>query len=743
MGILARLGKALGFSRFNYGPNASTTEDYIDSTVTIGERAAYPWAGRQDQRQLTEQAAGYVLICAMLNARYCAQVPVRLYRRSSKAGGAKGRRAKAWMLTGRAGAKAAQAADRSDGVEEVAEHPVLEVLRRPNVDETGTDYSRFLYLCRWLNGNGYEYVIDPLGADRGMRCLFPGYVSVIAGDDRLVGGYRYGRDQSAVRFFEASEVVHHRHMPSVLDPFYGMSPLNAVMTENQTMAAAVYRELMSILNDRRPDFAVVFQPGTQQAQIDRAREFFRREHKGPSKVKLPLMAEGVDIKTFGWSNRDMEAPELMAQFEKAIKDAYGVGDMLDSKSAGQISIGSGGVGDAEKRYLRQTILPEVVAVCELRTDFLLPMFGLDPANYWFAPDNPVVDDKVSERQSAVLLVQNGALTINELRAEEGLDPIEGGDVPRVNGTPLDRVGMVTLDPFGGGGGALEDEEDDDEGDEPPEPDGKRARPASRKDRPNPRGAGPAYSIDDRPVTLAREKLAEALRRWFRSDLAPAMTGAVQPDGTVRLDMDRSPALVESFNIATLPSLEDLFRVGYNRGVAEVNANGASMAPQAAALDTDAAKYLRDYQGRLIRSVSDTTSRDIQRTLAEGLAANETQAELADRVQAALGPAAARYRANLIADTESSRAYEAARAESWKRSGIVTGKQWLLSGDPCEVCLAIAAQYGTTGNGEPFAPMGTAIGLPSGRTFVADYGPLEPPAHPACRCSARPIYRSNP
>ena len=62
MGILARLGKALGFSRFNYGPNASTTEDYIDSTVTIGERAAWPWAGRQDQRQLTEQAAGYVLI---------------------------------------------------------------------------------------------------------------------------------------------------------------------------------------------------------------------------------------------------------------------------------------------------------------------------------------------------------------------------------------------------------------------------------------------------------------------------------------------------------------------------------------------------------------------------------------------------------------------------------------------------------------------------------------------------------
>lgn len=735
------IGKALGFPAASYGRPASTDADYLDSTITIGERTTWTWAGRRDQRELIELCAGYTLMSAMLVARYCANQPCRLYRRARKTKpGPEGRRLKAWMRT--LGGKAAQSADRSDDIQEVDDHPILEVLRRPNIDESGTDYHRFLYLCRMIPGNGYEYVIDPNGSDRAMRCLFPGYVTVLPGPDRLVGAYRYGRDPSAVRVFEPSEVVHHKHMPSLTDPLYGVSPMACVVTENKTLQAAVYREMMSILNDRRPDFAVVMQPGTAQAQIDRAREFFKREHQGPSKVRLPLIAEGVDIKTFGWSNRDMEAPALLESFRKAVKDAYGVGDMLDSKSAGQISIGSGGVGDAEKRFIRQVVLPEVTAVCELRTDFMLPMFGLDPNDYWFAPDNPIVDDVVQVRTSQVALMNAAAMTINEQRAAEGLEPVEGGDVPRYNGVPLDRVGaMPMFPPAGPGDGpepADEPEEDDaEEADTAPEAKHALAVKDKRPDRP----AGPAYTIDRRPFEVSRAELETALRSWFRRDLAPAVVGSVRDTGELVIDFDKQTGLVEAFNKATLPSLTDLFRVGYNRGVAETAANGGTLKPMAEE-GTEASRYLRDYQGKLIRSVTDSVSDSVRQTLADGMAANESRDELVSRVQEALGPQASQYRAAMIADTESGRAYEAARNQAWNQSGIVIGRRWLLSGNPCPTCQAIADQYGTAENGQPFAPMGASIDV-GGSSVVVGYAPLEPPAHPNCRCSQAPIYRSKP
>ena len=726
------LRKAAGYSAAATAPAARDDADYIGSTITQSERAMWAWAGRRDQQEIIAQCVGYTLICAMLVSRYCASVPVRLVTKAKGKPSEKSRRIKAWMRSGAVGIKAVQSAERADSIVEVDDHPLLEVLRRPNPDESGLDYGRFLYLCRMIPGNGYEYVLDPLGENRRLRALFPGNVTIMPGVDTIIGGYRYGRDPGTVRFFSREEIVPHRHMPSLTDPLYGVSPLNAVTLENKTLAAAVYRELASILNDRRPDFAVDLQPGTGQAQIDRLRAYFSREHKGPDKVRLPLIAEGIKVQPYGWSNRDMEAPALIDRFQKAVKDAYGVGDMLDSKGSAGLSIGANGAPDAERRFLRQTVLPEVVAVCETRTDFMLPMFGLDPDQYWLVPDNPVAEDREAMTAQMVQLKQARIVTTNEARTELGFDTIKGGD--ELDQPPPSPFGITPTDLE-----AEDEEEPEDEGDEDAAPTkaNKAALPrAIHKEV----GYGPDEQEDLRVVTIQVDKMRRALRSWFRMYRDEAVAATVET-GSPRIDLASRAELVRSFDEATEPPLRALYRIGFNRGVDETDPRGGSAVAQPEELTQDAADYIRRYQGRLIRSVDETTSREIEAALAEGVELQESRQQLGERVAEAMGPKANAYRANLIATTESKRAYESSRAKAWEESGVVEGREWLLSGNPCPVCVAMAQQYNQAQVTAAFAPAGTVIQTSAG-PFSSTYADYEPgTVHPGCKCSQRPVFRS--
>jgi hypothetical protein len=54
---------------------------------------------------------------------------------------------------------------------------------------------------------------------------------------------------------------------------------------------------------------------------------------------------------------------------------------------------------------------------------------------------------------------------------------------------------------------------------------------------------------------------------------------------------------------------------------------------------------------------------------------------------------------------------------WQESGIVSGKQWLLSADACEDCAAYD---------------GVVVDLDD------DFGEGDPPLHPNCRCDVLPV-----
>lgn len=135
-------------------------------------------------------------------------------------------------------------------------------------------------------------------------------------------------------------------------------------------------------------------------------------------------------------------------------------------------------------------------------------------------------------------------------------------------------------------------------------------------------------------------------------------------------------------------------------------------PEAA--DTEAMAWARDHAAKLVTRIEENTRALIRAHVVAGLAEGDGAERLADRLRHS--PGFSHARALLIARTELQNAQNHGNLAAYRRSGAVWGKEWLLDGDPCEVCI---------GNAD-------AGPIPLDQPFPS--GDQAPTAHPRCVCA---------
>ena len=99
------------------------------------------------------------------------------------------------------------------------------------------------------------------------------------------------------------------------------------------------------------------------------------------------------------------------------------------------------------------------------------------------------------------------------------------------------------------------------------------------------------------------------------------------------------------------------------------------------------------------------------------------------------------RAQTIARTESSRAYNEGQKAAWKESGLVEGTTWVVSPYACEFCQEVGRRFETqsTPLDGSFFDVGAVVTAPSGRTLTIGFDKItSPPLHPNCRCGEQPV-----
>jgi len=144
--------------------------------------------------------------------------------------------------------------------------------------------------------------------------------------------------------------------------------------------------------------------------------------------------------------------------------------------------------------------------------------------------------------------------------------------------------------------------------------------------------------------------------------------------------------------------------------------------------------------KMATGFNDATLEALNNTLAEGIQAGEGIGELKKRVNEVYDGVDG-YRSERIARTETLKASNAATVDAYRQTGYVTGKAWYVNPDACERCLEFEGK--TIGLDDNFLELGGSYSVTNDdgeeTTYTNDYDTIEePPLHPNCRCGVIPI-----
>lgn len=383
------------------------------------------WVKPDDMAGQVRAYQSWIYIASNKNATAFSSTPLRLYVAKRNAGQKMlvptrpVSRQKAQMLHKRAGLVpwTTKAAD----IEEVQEHPFLDLMKRVN-DFTNSWQLLFdTDLFQELTGNAYWYVMrDKLGLPTAIWSLPSQYMSVVASTANYVSGYVFKRGTVEVPF-EPQEIIHFK-LPNPNNFFYGMSPLQAAKDAyNIQMNMNTYSNAI-FTNDGR--LAGAFETDTvlNGSTFERLKAQINDSFRGAKNAgKVPLLEAGLHYKEYGLAPKDLDFLNGRRWTQEEIVNAYGQTLALYDKNTTRANSET-----ALYLWMAHTISPRHRMVEQKLNEQLLAAYD---DSLFVAFDDCVPENEEFELKERQIDITTGYRTINELRAEEGLEPVAWGDQP--------------------------------------------------------------------------------------------------------------------------------------------------------------------------------------------------------------------------------------------------------------------------------------------------------------------------
>lgn len=322
---------------------------------------------------------------------------------------------------------------RRSRVSVIDDHPVLNLMRRPNPFQGGSSFIEAVTAYLLISGNSY---IERVGPDNGppleLYTHRPDRFSVIPDRNNMIAGYKYEINSESILFLDGQ--ILHRKLFSPLDDWYGLSPIQVAARDIDSDNEAAKWNLSLLKNDMRPPGAFITDGDLGDAQFDRLKREINASYQGSANAGRPLFLDGgLDWKNFTISQKDSDWLNGRKLSKREIAQAYQVPPELIGD--GEIKTYSN-YQEARKSFYLETILPYMDALVGDLNNWLTPLFG---DNIALDYDRDDIEALSEDRNKTFERVRAASwLTINEQRVETGFDEIEGGDVMLV------PIGMVPL-----------------------------------------------------------------------------------------------------------------------------------------------------------------------------------------------------------------------------------------------------------------------------------------------------------
>ena len=346
-------------------------------------------------------------------------------------------------------------------------HPLIDLLDRPNPQFAGNEYFQALYSFLLLSGNSYAVYSLVGGQPKELHLLRPDRMKVIPSKTSIPDSYEYNIDGRVVKKYDVdsetgmSEVKHFK-MWNPLDDYYGLSPIRAASADIDQHNFSAKHNLGLLMNGARPSGAVIFKPKDESGMSLQLSESQRQQlmtdlnqrFSGSNNAGRPMLLEGdFDWKEMGLSPKDMDFLELKNMSARDIALCFGVPSQLvgvpDSQTYNNVS-------EARLALYEDTIIPLIKRVESDLNEWLAPRFGDDISVRYDIDSIPAMAERRKKTyENVVQAVREGIITRNEARERLGYEPISGGDDVYIQAN-LFPLGSPTVAPAEG-----EQAEDDD------------------------------------------------------------------------------------------------------------------------------------------------------------------------------------------------------------------------------------------------------------------------------------------
>lgn len=387
-------------------------KEQIPFVHLFGFEKTYGAPHPQDYKRMVENYKSWAYACAWKNATSVAKADLCLYKRIRKA-------------------------DQDEELKKIYDHPFLKLIKQINPFSNKFEMMTITDIFLELTGNAYWWVVkDNLGIPQMIWNIPSHWTKVVPSKDQFISGYVVQvPGQGKFLPFDENEVIHFK-FPSPFNMFYGTGPMFAG-GESMDLHTKMHEWGINYFdNNANPGGILTTEQSISGDSFQRLKDQWNERHRGTKNAgRMAILDQGLKYEQTGSTVRDARLDNLSSENRDEILAMFGV----PASKLGLESHDNRATAEAsDYTYQSETIYPRLKLIEEKLNEKLIPMYldGRDDLVCKF--ENGIPEDKEFRLKEKQVNISSGITTIDEERAEEGLEPFNLPETTK----PLISFGLV-------------------------------------------------------------------------------------------------------------------------------------------------------------------------------------------------------------------------------------------------------------------------------------------------------------